>query len=280
MNWYYVDQGKQAGPVDEPQLVQLSAEGRIQDETLVWREGMANWQPYRDVKSSFAVVPPPPPISSLAPPMATPSDAVCSECGQMFSKENMIRHGNAWVCANCKPVFVQKLAEGARLNTGQLRYAGFWIRFAAKFLDGLILGVVLVLPLLIIMFIFVGAAAGRGSQLHLGADGSMHAAGDASAGIISGLFRLFLQLIYVGANALYSGFFIGKYGATPGKMACKLIVVDPAGGKISYGRSFGRGFAEILSGAICDIGYIIAAFDGEKRALHDHICGTRVIYKE
>jgi len=26
------------------------------------------------------------------------------------------------------------------------------------------------------------------------------------------------------------------------------------------------------------IGYIMAAFDSEKRALHDHICDTRVIY--
>jgi hypothetical protein len=29
----------------------------------------------------------------------------------------------------------------------------------------------------------------------------------------------------------------------------------------------------------CFIGYIIAAFDNEKRALHDHICTTRVVYK-
>jgi hypothetical protein len=30
---------------------------------------------------------------------------------------------------------------------------------------------------------------------------------------------------------------------------------------------------------VCYIGYIIAAFDGQKRALHDHMCDTRVIYK-
>lgn len=245
---------------------------------------MANWQPYREVKSRFAATPPPPSISSTSFGAATagagPGDAVCAECGKMFSKENMIRYANNWVCATCKPVFVQKLAEGASLNTGELRYAGFWIRFAAKFIDGLILGFTLVLPLMIVMFVLVGTAARRGSQLHLGADPSMHAAGDATAGLLGSLFRLFLQLIYVGANAIYAGFFVGKYGATPGKMACKLTVVDASGGKVSYGRAFGRGFSEILSGLICDIGYIIAAFDGEKRALHDHMCATRVIYKE
>ena len=63
-------------------------------------------------------------------------------------------------------------------------------------------------------------------------------------------------------------------------MACGLKVVDADGNKISYGRALGRGFAEILSGLICDIGYIIAAFDNpQKRSLHDHICSTRVIYK-
>ena len=30
---------------------------------------------------------------------------------------------------------------------------------------------------------------------------------------------------------------------------------------------------------ICYIGYILAAFDDQKRSLHDHICNTRVIYK-
>ena len=65
---------------------------------------------------------------------------------------------------------------------------------------------------------------------------------------------------------------------TPGKMVFKLTVVDASGGKISYGRAFGRSCAEILSQMICAIGYIIAAFDDQKRALHDHMCNTRVIY--
>jgi len=46
---------------------------------------------------------------------------------------------------------------------------------------------------------------------------------------------------------------------------------------ITYGRATGRCFAEILSGMICYIGYLMAAFDEEKRALHDRICNTRVV---
>ena len=50
MNWYYVSAGQQAGPVEEAQLEDLFRTGKIQAETLVWKEGMANWQPYREVK--------------------------------------------------------------------------------------------------------------------------------------------------------------------------------------------------------------------------------------
>ena len=60
-------------------------------------------------------------------------------------------------------------------------------------------------------------------------------------------------------------------------MALGLKVVTPEGLPISYGRAFGRSAAEILSRLICFIGYIIAGFDQQKRALHDHIASTRVI---
>ena len=33
----------------------------------------------------------------------------------------------------------------------------------------------------------------------------------------------------------------------------------------------------MLSGLLLNIGYLIAAFDEEKRAMHDHMCDTRVI---
>ena len=78
-------------------------------------------------------------------------------------------------------------------------------------------------------------------------------------------------------NIAYSTWMHGKFGATVGKMACGLRLVTPSGGKISYGLAAGRFFAEIVSSMIIYIGYIMVAFDEEKRALHDRICNTRVI---
>jgi uncharacterized RDD family membrane protein YckC len=75
----------------------------------------------------------------------------------------------------------------------------------------------------------------------------------------------------------YHVYFVSQKGATPGKMILGLKVITATGGPISVARAFGRYFACYLSGMILAIGYIMAAFDDQKRALHDHICNTRVV---
>jgi uncharacterized RDD family membrane protein YckC len=75
----------------------------------------------------------------------------------------------------------------------------------------------------------------------------------------------------------YETIMIGKFGATLGKMACKIHVVTANGDNVSYARAFGRYFAKLLSAFTLLIGYIMAAFDSERRALHDRVCDTRVV---
>ena len=92
-------------------------------------------------------------------------------------------------------------------------------------------------------------------------------------------FFIIFYTVTIGVAAAYTTWFLGKYAATPGKMALGLKVITADGGKVSYLKAFGRYFAEIVSGIILNIGYIMAAFDDEKRALHDRICNTRVVKK-
>jgi uncharacterized RDD family membrane protein YckC len=262
MTWFYATKEKtQAGPVDDAALDALYQSGSITADTLIWKEGMAEWQPFAAVRPLPTALTP----AALAVPAspATPlrdDQAVCAETGQVFNKSDMVQIGGAWVGAAAKPAYLQKMSEGIEPTTG-MRYAGFWIRFLAKFIDGLILTVVLVVPFLIFMAL-------------TGAFGDPESSSAAAT-----LAQIVFQIGYYVVAAGYSIFFTGKYGATPGKMACKLLVVDPSGGKISYARATGRYFAEILSGLICYIGYIMVAFDSEKRGLHDRLCNTRVIYK-
>jgi len=91
------------------------------------------------------------------------------------------------------------------------------------------------------------------------------------------IINLLLSLLQMAVSFGYATWFVGKFGATPGKMACKLQVVTAEGGRVTYLRALGRAFAEIISSIILLIGYIMAAFDDQKRTLHDRICSTRVI---
>ena len=42
--------------------------------------------------------------------------APCAECGRVFNTDDMVAHKSLHVCARCKPIFLQKLAEGASLS--------------------------------------------------------------------------------------------------------------------------------------------------------------------
>lgn len=193
-------------------------------------------------------------------PPKTPSEPgfntePCSVCKKSFSRMDLVRLGDAFVCAGCKPGYMQMLQQGLP-RPGHMQYGGFWIRFGAKMLDG-----ILVLLIDYLMAFPLRLLLGPPNPDEM---------------VTSSIIRTLVQVV-IGVS--YSTFFVGMYRATPGKMACGLVIVTAEGGRVSYWRAFGRHFAEALSGMILAIGYIMAAFDDEKRTLHDRICNTRVIKK-
>jgi predicted Zn finger-like uncharacterized protein len=199
--------------------------------------------------------PPPPPLNA-PPPVEPTATSICSVCNKPFPLDEMVRFGPSLVCAACKPLYVQMLEQGA-VQPGSFRYGGFWIRFVSKIIDYLIL---MVVNLVISFLISLPFATPN----------------DPSSVMIVFALSTFVNFA---VDIAITTWFLGKFGATPGKMAFGLVVVHPDGRRISYGRAFGRYFAEILSGLIMCVGYIMAAFDDEKRALHDRICDTRVVFK-
>jgi len=253
MNWHYLEGSEQRGPVTDADLEALVRGGKIGPDTLVWREGMAEWLPYGQVKSAPSAAP----LRMAGPATAPPGQVLCAECGRAFPPEEVIRHGNLFICAACKPVFLQKLKEGVAVQA-PLNYAGFWIRFAAYFIDFILLEVVMV-PLSIATGLGVGGP-GNLAQPNFGAM------------FISTPINMVLM-------ACYYTLFVGKFGATPGKMATSLRIVNPDGSPVSYGKACGRWAAQIVSGLICGIGYLMIAWDPEKRGMHDRMCNTRVIRK-
>jgi len=79
----------------------MARSGKLLPSNLVWRQGMAEWQPYASTRPG------------VTPGFAGVSTGQCAECGQTFSKDDLLHFDNSWVCARCKPVFFQRVKEGA-----------------------------------------------------------------------------------------------------------------------------------------------------------------------
>ena len=271
MKWYYAEGGRQVGPVEESALDDLVRQGVVRDETLVWREGMAAWQRHGVVRGtanpgSATQGSAPPPTPAAVATSEGGDIRYCSECGRAFPARQLTPYGDLSVCAQCQPAYAQRLA-----GTGSARhYGGFWIRLLALIIDGIIVGVVsgiIRIPLGL-------AIGGVGLGLSRNPDPSQVFAALPAILSLAGLSFMIQLALSLG----YEVYFLSTKGATPGKMALGLKVTGPKGSPLSAGLAAGRYFARILSWLTLCIGFIIAAFDSEKRALHDHICGTRVIH--
>jgi hypothetical protein len=76
--WFYLDQGKPAGPVPAEVIQQWIDAGQFPLESTVWREGLPSWLPARD--AGFIATPPKPAAATPAEPVAAGS--FCDGCGK------------------------------------------------------------------------------------------------------------------------------------------------------------------------------------------------------
>jgi uncharacterized RDD family membrane protein YckC len=127
-----------------------------------------------------------------------------------------------------------------------VRYGGFWIRGAARAIDMIIL--VMAAPVL--RFIIPSLP----------------------------LFRAGPFILALGC--IYEVYFVRTRGATLGKIAFNLKIVQADGSSIPRRLALGRYLAMGVSVLTGTIGFLMAAFDREKRALHDRICETRVVVEK
>jgi len=142
----------------------------------------------------------------------------------------------------------------------QARYGGFWIRFVAIFIDGLIVGI----PVGIVFGIVSGIAAASSNNSQAGGSG------------LTGI-QLVVYLIGLVLEIGYFVYFWGK-GQTLAMRLFHLRVADATTGlPIGYGRAALRYIGYIISGVVCYIGLIWAAFDSRKQGWHDKIANTVVL---
>lgn len=125
-------------------------------------------------------------------------------------------------------------------HSARVPRAGFWIRFGAVFIDGVLLTVVTLIL-----------------------ESALRATGD-----------LLGVLLSVG----YFTYFEGQTGQTLGKLAVGIKVVDiDAGEPIGYSRAAVRWLGRIVSAIVIYLGYFWMLWDQEKQCWHDKMARDVVV---
>ena len=130
------------------------------------------------------------------------------------------------------------------------RCAGFWQRFVAFFIDGIILSIIFVIILVTIAF--------QGLETTVS------------------FFTYFEGLVGAIPTAYFVGFWAWR-GQTPGKMLLGIKIVTGDGGSINLGRAILHYFGYFVSAIILFFGFFMITWDSKKQGLHDKIAGTYVI---
>jgi uncharacterized RDD family membrane protein YckC len=226
-NWYYAKDGVQTGPVPLATMRDMVRMGTLFAHDLVWSEGMPEWRTAASVQAVYGLA---------------PGATLAYAGGRAPAYPGALEYYNP---------------------AAEFSYAGFWLRFLAIFLDGLIIGVPLAAVAALVVF-------GLG----------LHKEFNNPNSTVPAVLDLAFRLIYVLVAWLYSASQeSGPHMATWGKRACGIVVTDVNGHRLTFGRASGRFFAKILSNITCYIGYVMAAFTERRQGLHDMVAGTVVVHK-
>jgi len=313
--WHYTDfDAERQGPVGDEELLRLNREGAIHANSLVWKEGFDDWVPFRDVAEPlFGTDEEGRPVEIgvcaysrriyPASEMIPYGEAVIGEDFKDAFIQELMEAGTVGI---------------ADATEQQFEYVGFWWRALGSSLDYLIKMIpswICMIPYYIVMF---RAGSGLQGELE-GEDGSGFmvqlgvAYGIALLGLLAvsvvyetwlvGRYQGTLGKLIIGAKVVnpdgsrltYKRAFIRWLAKKPlnyllvwgpAILGFALVVagVSAAAGDSDGSAAVGMAmftamlvFFGLL--ALCSAVYWMAAFDGEKRALHDRIVSTRVVRK-
>ena len=196
-----------------------------------------------------AELPSPSPIEQPVQSLACPRCHNVNESGAAF-------------CFSCgMPLDEKGVVTGAENRAG--RPAGFWIRLVAYLIDQIILGVPAIIVWLIAIALVDPSFFNETSE----------------AAEPSGAATGLAYIIFIPLYLTYYTLGVSVWATTIGKRMVGIYVLRPDGSKCGWGRAFSRYFAYFLSALLLYVGYLMVAFREDKRALHDLICDTVVVYR-
>lgn len=159
----------------------------------------------------------------------------------------------------------------------EIRYAGFWIRFLASFLDTLFLA----FPLGIVIYFLSDGAWFDFAQYQQNIAYAM--SGNATKALAAQpQTSFFWELLFEVSVLLATLLFWKKWrGATPGKRLVHIKIVDAKTLEdIDNKQAITRSLGYIISTLLFLVGFLMVAFRSDKRGLHDLLAQTVVIYEQ
>lgn len=237
--FWVVRLGQRIGPFDETEVLASYESGALKaDDLLAAGEGPATVTVGDVFAHLIRDLPPSPAAAFALEPVTRPREDARAERA---------------LDSHYRPP-AARVADIAERAGSAVVYAGFWVRFGAVVLDGLVTGL-------------LGAAIGFMLGLALGGfvpERTLHIGTQIAGLLVSWLY--------------FAGLESSERCATPGKRAFHLQVLQQNRlQRISFGRATGRWAGRFLSGIVLGIGYFMQPFNQRKQALHDMLAGTVVI---
>lgn len=261
--WYYADARRERhGPVDADLIRSKFRQGELDLATLVWREGMSQWQPLSSVSDELQLV------TEASPGIDLRADYNAIENGTapLPGTGAGTAAGDSEGYSPYTAPTANTSGGNAPVQGGEIVYAGFWKRVAAYCIDSVIVGIVGGMVAMVVGMVLGIGMLGVGNET--------------AAGMGMIFVQLLTNLLSIAISAAYyAGFHASTGMATLGKMAVGIKVVRPNGDRMTLARAIGRYFATILSSLTLGIGFVMAAFTERKQGLHDMICDTLVVDK-
>jgi uncharacterized RDD family membrane protein YckC len=180
---------------------------------------------------------------------------LCARCRMPYCGDCLVSIHGAPYCAVCKNEKLLDVQSGA--DTAVLPLASIGRRFAAIFIDRMLLGFVMGVVMVALVVVM---APKKGNEETL---------------VFAIMGVLFLLL---GGLVIYEALMLSARGQTLGKMAMKIKVVRPDGTAIGTGQAWGRALMRgIMISFLFLLNYIPAFVTKDKTCLHDLVANTRVV---
>lgn len=163
----------------------------------------------------------------------------------------------------------------------KFKYAGFWRRVLAHFIDQIILGFIssiIIIPIMVFLGFGIFSRFNNSNGFQI--ENASFRPEELSYYEISLLISLVVVITIVSiiiSWLYYALMESSRKQATVGKLILNIRVTTLSGERISFGRATGRYFAKILSSLILGLGYLVMLFSERKQTLHDMLSGCIII---